>query len=82
MKRNQFTFYRSFFDSIQRLKTKNEKLQAYEMLCRFALDGEMPDEKETKDSVLSIFSIAQPILKRARQRAFAALRNVDLAQQE
>ena len=82
MERKQFTFYRSFFESIQRLKTKNERLQAYEMLCRYALDGEMPDEKETKDGVLAIFSIARPIIIRARQRSSAALQRASLAQQD
>ena len=82
MERKQFTFYSSFYESIQRLKTKNERLQAYDMLCRFALYGDTPDENETKDGVLAIFSIARPILNRARMRSFAALHQASLAQQE
>ncbi len=82
MERKQFTFYQSFYESIQCLKTNKEKLQAYDMLCRFALFGEAPDEKETKDGVLAIFSMSRPILNRARQRSFAALQKASLSQQD
>ena len=37
MPRKQFTFYRSFWETIQNLPTNKEKLQAFEMLCDYAL---------------------------------------------
>ena len=82
MERKQFTFYSSFYESIQCLKTNKEKLQAYDLLCRYALYGEMPDETEIKDGVLAIFSMSRPILNRARTRSFAALQKASLTQQE
>jgi hypothetical protein len=82
MQRKQFTFYRSFYESIQNLKTNKEKLQAYEMICKYALDGELPETETEKNSVLAIFSICRPILNRARQRSFRALQEASLAQQE
>ena len=82
MERKQFTFYSSFYESIQHLKTNKEKLQAYDMLCRFALYGETPEESEIKDGGLAIFSMARPIINRARTRSFAALQKASLSQQD
>lgn len=82
MQRKQFTFYRSFYESIQNLKSNKEKLQAYEMICKYALDGELPELKEEKSSVLAIFSICRPILNRARQRSFRHSQEATLSQQE
>ena len=82
MERKQFTFYQSFYESIQHLKTNKEKLQAYDLLCRYALYGETPDETEIKDGVLAIFSMSRPILNRSRQRSFATLQKASLAQQD
>ncbi len=73
MKRKQFTFYRSFWETIQQLPTNKEKLQAFEILCDYALDGNEPDLKTIKPSVAIVFSIAKPILERAHQRAEAML---------
>ena len=41
--RNQFTFYKSFFTTIEELKTNKEKLQAYRLICAYALYGNEPD---------------------------------------
>ena len=82
MQRKQFTFYRSFYESIQNLKTNKEKLQAYEMICKYALDGQLPENLGEKSSTLAIFSLCRPILNRSRQRAFRALQEATLAQQE
>ena len=60
MNRKQFTFYRSFYESIQNLKTNKEKLLAYDMICKYALDGEFPENLEGKSSVLAIFPSADP----------------------
>ena len=81
MQRKQFTFYRSFYESIQNLKTNREKLQAYEILCKYALDGDLPKPEEQKSAVLAIFSVCRPILNRSRQRAFRTLQEATLSQQ-
>ena len=82
MKRKQFTFYQSFYESIEKLPTKKEKLQAFEMICEYALYGKLPEEKIQKSSTLAIFSVCQPILNRARQRAKQSLARASLSQQE
>ena len=82
MKRKQFTFYQSFHESIQKLPTQKEKLQAYEIICQYALYGKLPEENTQKSSTLAIFSVCQPILNRARQRAKRTLTQANLSQQE
>ncbi len=69
MKRNQFTFYRSFYESIENLKTNKEKLQAYQMLCHYALDQEVPELEGAKQGAATVFRIARPVLDTAHKRA-------------
>ena len=69
MPRNQFTFYRSFFDSIEKLPTKSAKLQAYRAICQYALYEEPPQSNDINTSAAAVFSIAQPILDTARKRS-------------
>ena len=69
MRRKQFTFYQSFHESIQDLKTKTEKLAAYEIICNYALYGWTPDLTKIKSSVAMVFKLTQPVLATARQRA-------------
>ncbi len=38
MARKQFSFYRPFFETIEKLPTIQAKAHAYEILCAFALD--------------------------------------------
>ena len=69
MIRKQFTFYRSFWETIQKLPTNKEKLQAFELICGYALDEEQPDLTTKKPTAVMVFSIAKPILEKAHQRA-------------
>ena len=69
MERNQFTFYRSFWESIENLPTNKEKLQAYQILCAYALNKTQPDLSAVKPSVSAVFRIAMPILEAAHNRA-------------
>ena len=69
MKRNQFTFYRSFWDCIQQLPTNKEKLQVFEIICQYALDEQEPDLASRKPSAAVTFSVIRPILERAHRRA-------------
>ena len=82
MRRKQFTFHESFYQSIERLPTKKEKLQAYIAICDYALNGQLPNPEETKPSVLAVFSICQPVLDTARARACKRLSANKLLQQE
>ena len=77
MRRNQFTFYRSFWESIEKLPTNKEKLQAYQMLCGYALEKTEPDLDAAKPSAAAVFRICRPILETAHQRAERMLRQND-----
>ena len=82
MTRKQFTFYRSFYESIQKLPTKKEQLQAYTCLCEYALNGKLPDEKTIKSSTSAVFSIMLPTLNAAMKRSKRILNRDKLSQQE
>ena len=49
--RKQFTFYRSFFESISLIKRKSDRADAYDALCRYALFGVEPDLSALPESV-------------------------------
>ncbi len=79
MQRKQFTFYRSFWDVIKNLPTNKEKLQAFEMLCGYALDRELPDLSSKKPSAATVFQVAQPVLDKAYDRAVRAITRDNLS---
>ena len=80
MKRKQFTFYRSFWETIENLQTNKEKLQAYQMLCDYALNQTEPDLKTKKPTAAVVFQISRPILDRALSRAKSAMTEITLAE--
>ena len=69
MERKQFTFYRSFWETIENLKTNKEKLQAYQLICGYALEKKEPDLDAVKPGAATVFRIARPILDTAHTRA-------------
>ena len=69
MARNQFTFYRSFWESIEKLQTNKEKLQAYQLLCSYALEKNEPALDAVKPCAATVFRIAKPVLDTAYKRA-------------
>lgn len=69
MQRKQFTFYRSFWETIQKLPTNKEKLQAYEMLSDYALNEIEPDLTTKKPSAAMVFQLSKPVLERAHRQA-------------
>ena len=77
MERKQFTFYRSFYESIQKLPTNKEKLQAYQLICGFALNGAEPDLNAKKPTAATVFRIARPVLETAHKRAEQAMKLSD-----
>ena len=77
MERKQFTFYRSFYESIEKLPTNKEKLQAYQLICGYALSPKMPDLDSVKPTAATVFRIAKPILDTAHNRATMAKRLTD-----
>ena len=82
MERNQFTFYRSFLEGIGKLQTNKEKLQAFETICRYGLQGNLPEEKEIKPAVATLFAFVKPVLDTAHKRAELAKKLSDRRQME
>ena len=68
MKRTQFTFYDSFYNSIN-LLPQYKQLEAYNNLIRYALYQEEPKNLE---GILAVaFTIQKPFLDTARRKAAA-----------
>lgn len=69
MERTQFTFYDSFFRSISRIKNKSARCDAYDAICRYALNGEEPDLDAMSDAAAIAFEGAKPNLDASRRKA-------------
>ena len=66
--RNQFTFYRSFYDAILDLP-EEDRLLVLEAIIRYALDGEAPEQLSSYRR--SCFKLCKPTLDTARKKAKA-----------
>ncbi len=75
--RSQFTFYRSFFESILTLP-KSRRLQAFEAICRYGLDGEEPEELTGASAAL--FLLARPVLASGRMKAGTRKKELSLGE--
>ena len=69
MQRKQFTFYRSFFENIEKLPTNKEKLQTFILICDYALNGNEPDLSTQKPCAAAVFRAVRPVLETAHKRA-------------
>ena len=67
--RSQFTFYESFFKALSRIKKKADRADAYDLICRYALYGEMPNVEDLQDSVAVAFEVVKPNLDASRRKA-------------
>lgn len=65
MSNNSFVFYESFFEAI-RLLPKEESLEAYDAICRYALYGEEPDELLPGTEI--VFTLVKPQIDANNQR--------------
>lgn len=63
--RNQFTFYRSFWEAITDLPPK-KRLKIFEIICEYALDGKQPEIQGIENSV---FLLIKPTLDTSARRA-------------
>ena len=69
MQRTQFTFYESFFKAISRIKKKQDRADAYDMICAYALYQSEPDLDSASDAVAIAFELLRPVLDKAKERA-------------
>lgn len=67
--RKQFTFYESFFNAISRIKKKQDRADAYDMICAYALYQTEPDLDSVPDAVAIAFDLLRPVLDKAKERA-------------
>lgn len=65
MNRNQFTFYRSFYDAVKVLP-KKEQTAVILAICAYALDNEEPNLTGT---AAAIFTLVRPTLDSSRKKA-------------
>ena len=82
IERKQFTFYRSFHQTIESLRTNKQKLQAYQLICGYALGGQEPALETVSEAAATVFRMAKPILDTARVRAMAGQKGGLLKQPE
>lgn len=64
--REQFTFYKSFFLAIHRVKSKTRRCDLYDAVCTFALTGE---DMPLDDSVAGMYELMRPNLAAGRKKA-------------
>ena len=72
----------TIFESIENLRTKKEKADAYRILCDYALNGKMPDLSGASPVIATIFGFAKPVLDTAHKRAELAKKLSDQKQME
>lgn len=69
MGRSQFTFYESFAKAISRIRSKEDRADAYDALCNYALAGIEPDPESVSDIVMIVFELIKPTMDASKKRA-------------
>lgn len=67
--RKQFTMYESIYKSLQRIRNKKDRADAYDAICAYALYNEEPDLASVSDAVAIAFELTRPVLDSARKKA-------------
>ncbi len=67
--RKQFTFYQSYWETIEKLPTNKEKLQAFQLIADYALNGNEPDLSNKKPTAVAVFLSVKPQLDRSHTRS-------------
>ena len=67
--RNQFTFYRSFFEAVFKIKSKTARAEAYDAICKYALFNDAPDVDKMSDAAAIAFMLIKPNLDASRRKA-------------
>jgi hypothetical protein len=67
--RTQFTFYESFYSALRRIKKKQDRADAYDLICEYALYQKEPNMENLPDSVSIAFELLRPVLDSARKKA-------------
>ena len=78
MNRNQFTFYRSFYDAVKVLPKKDQTTVIL-AICAYALDNEEP---KLSGTAAAIFTLVRPMLDSSRKKAESGKRGGEHKQSE
>lgn len=69
MNRSQFTFYESFYTALNRIRNKEDRADAYDAICAYALYGTEPDLDSLPDTAAIAFDLIRPNLDSSRRKA-------------
>lgn len=75
--REQFTFYRSYFDAIERIKKDKDREAIYHAIAAYALYGKEPD---LSDVPAAIFDLIRPTLDADNRNAAEIRRSAEYKQ--
>lgn len=67
--RTQFTMYESIYKSLQRIRNKKDRADAYDAICSYALYNKEPNLESASDAVAIAFELTRPVLDSARKKA-------------
>ena len=78
--RSQFTFYRSFFEAVFKIKNKAARAEAYDAICKYALFNDAPDVDKMSDAAAIAFMLIKPNLDASRRKAKSGKKGGDTKQ--
>ena len=64
--RKQFTFYKSWYDSLKKIKNKNERLRIYDAICELALFG---NDTEFDGWTGAVFDSIRPVVLQGLEKS-------------
>ena len=67
--RKQFTMYESVYKALRRIRKKQDRADAYDAICAYALYQEEPDMDVMSDAAAIAFDLIRPVLDSARKKA-------------
>lgn len=67
--RKQFTFYRSFYEAVSRIRRKSVRADVYDAICRYGLNGERPDLETLAPEAAVAITLIMPVLETGKNKA-------------
>ena len=67
--RKQCTMYEIIYKSLQRIRNKKDRADAYDAICAYALYNQEPNLETASDAVAIAFELIRPVLDSARKKA-------------
>ena len=61
--------YESIYKSLQRIRNKKDRADAYDAICAYALYNQEPNLETASDAVAIAFELIRPVLDSARKKA-------------